>query len=63
LLDALFREDGQPLTTLGRSLLMTRIGVTKHLRVVEAADLVTTKGAAARLTGPGFSQTPDVSVR
>jgi uncharacterized protein YndB with AHSA1/START domain len=43
LLDALFEQDGQTLSTLERRLPMTRIGVMKHLRVLEAAGLVTTK--------------------
>src|SRR5437899_2629999 len=43
LLDELFREDGQPLGALAQRLPMTRIGVMKHLRVLEDAGLVTTK--------------------
>jgi DNA-binding transcriptional ArsR family regulator len=43
LLDELYAEDGQTLTALERRLPMTRIGVMKHLRVLEAAGLVTTK--------------------
>jgi uncharacterized protein YndB with AHSA1/START domain len=43
LLDELFKEDGQTLTALERRLPMTRIGVMKHLRVLEEAGLVTTK--------------------
>jgi len=43
LLDELFREDGQTLTALERRLPMTRIGVMKHLRVLEEAGLVTTR--------------------
>src|SRR5215510_11222959 len=43
LLDALYEEDGQSLTALERRLPMTRIGVMKHLRVLEAAGLVTTR--------------------
>jgi uncharacterized protein YndB with AHSA1/START domain len=43
LLDELFREDGQTLSALERRLPMTRIGVMKHLRVLEGAGLVTTK--------------------
>ncbi len=43
LLDELFKQDGQPLSALERRLPMTRIGVMKHLRVLEAAGLVTTK--------------------
>src|SRR5579862_4673832 len=43
LLDELRERDGQTLTALERRLPMTRIGVMKHLRVLEAAGLVTTK--------------------
>ena len=43
LLDELFTEDGQTLTALESRLPMTRIGVMKHLRVLEEARLVTTK--------------------
>ena len=43
LLDQLFKEDGQTLSALERRLPMTRIGVMKHLRVLEEARLVTTK--------------------
>src|SRR5216684_6615688 len=43
LLDELFKQDGQPLSALERRLPMTRIGVMKHLRVLEEAGLVTTK--------------------
>jgi uncharacterized protein YndB with AHSA1/START domain len=43
LLDELYQEDGQTLTALERRLPMTRIGVMKHLRVLEEAHLVTTK--------------------
>jgi uncharacterized protein YndB with AHSA1/START domain len=43
LLDDLFKEDGQTLSALERRLPMTRIGVMKHLRVLENAGLVTTK--------------------
>jgi uncharacterized protein YndB with AHSA1/START domain len=43
LLDELYREDGQTLSALERRLPMTRIGVMKHLRVLEEAGLVTTK--------------------
>jgi len=43
LLDELHRLDGQTLTALERELPMTRIAVMKHLRVLEAAGLVTTK--------------------
>jgi uncharacterized protein YndB with AHSA1/START domain/DNA-binding transcriptional ArsR family regulator len=43
LLDELFAEDGQTLTALGERLPMTRFGVMKHLRVLEEANLVTTR--------------------
>ncbi len=43
LLDALFADDGQTLTALERRLPMTRIGVMKHLRVLEEAGLVVTR--------------------
>jgi uncharacterized protein YndB with AHSA1/START domain len=43
LLDELFKQDGQTLSALERRLPMTRIGVMKHLRVLEAAGLVATK--------------------
>jgi DNA-binding transcriptional ArsR family regulator len=43
LLDALFAEDGQTLTALEQRLPMTRFGVMKHLRVLEAAGLVVTR--------------------
>ena len=43
LLDELFREDGQTLTVLERRLPMTRIGVMKHLRVLEDAGLVVSR--------------------
>jgi uncharacterized protein YndB with AHSA1/START domain len=43
LLDELFTHDAQTLTALERRLPMTRIGVMKHLRVLEEAGLVTTK--------------------
>src|SRR5919106_400041 len=43
LLDELFRQDGQTLSALEQRLPMTRIGVMKHLRVLEEARLVTTK--------------------
>ncbi|HEX6701326.1 MAG TPA: metalloregulator ArsR/SmtB family transcription factor [Gaiellaceae bacterium] len=43
LLDALYQEDGQSLSALERRLPMTRIAVMKHLRVLEAAGLVTTR--------------------
>jgi uncharacterized protein YndB with AHSA1/START domain len=43
LLDELFDADGQTLTALERRLPMTRIGVMKHLRVLEEVGLITTK--------------------
>jgi uncharacterized protein YndB with AHSA1/START domain/DNA-binding transcriptional ArsR family regulator len=43
LLDELFERDGQTLTALDARLPMTRFGVMKHLRVLEAARLVTTR--------------------
>ena len=43
LLDRLYDEDGQTLTALEGRLPMTRIAVMKHLRILEAAGLVTTK--------------------
>ena len=45
LLDALYKQDGQTLNALERRLPMTRFGVMKHLRVLEAAHLVVTKRA------------------
>src|SRR5205809_5829262 len=43
LLDELFKEDGQTLSALEMRLPMTRFGVMKHLRVLEDANLVTTR--------------------
>jgi DNA-binding transcriptional ArsR family regulator len=43
LLDALREDDGQTLTSLEEGRPMTRFGVMKHLRVLEAAGLVTTR--------------------
>jgi DNA-binding transcriptional ArsR family regulator len=43
LLDELYEVDGQTLTALERGLPMSRIGVMKHLRILEDAGLVTTK--------------------
>ena len=45
LLDLLFERDGQTLTELETELAMTRFGVMKHLRVLEAANLVITRRA------------------
>jgi len=43
LLDELFRNDGQPLNALAARFEMSRIGVAKHLSVLETAGLVVTK--------------------
>ena len=43
LLDELFREDGQTLSSLEQRLPMTRFGVMKHLKVLEDAGVVTTR--------------------
>src|SRR6201981_4029084 len=43
LLDALFAEDGQTLSALEARLPMTRFGAMKHLKALEAANLVVTK--------------------
>src|SRR5438445_12880345 len=43
LLDELFKEDGQTLSALELRVPMTRFGVMKHLRVLEEANLVTTR--------------------
>jgi uncharacterized protein YndB with AHSA1/START domain/DNA-binding transcriptional ArsR family regulator len=43
LLDELFEQDGQSLTSLQQRLPMTRFGVMKHLRVLEEAGLVVTR--------------------
>ena len=43
LLDELFREDGQTLGALEARFAMTRFGVMKHLRQLEAAGLVVTR--------------------
>lgn len=43
LLDELFREDGQTLSALEARLPMTRFGVMKHLKQLEAAGLVVTR--------------------
>jgi uncharacterized protein YndB with AHSA1/START domain/DNA-binding transcriptional ArsR family regulator len=43
LLDELFKQDGQTLSTLEARVPMTRFGVMKHLRVLEEAGLVTTR--------------------
>src|SRR4030088_1899624 len=43
LLDELFKQDGQTLTSLEERLPMTRFGVMKHLRLLESAGLVVTR--------------------
>ncbi len=43
LLDLLFARNGQTLTELESQLDMTRFGVMKHLRLLEAAGLVVTR--------------------
>jgi uncharacterized protein YndB with AHSA1/START domain len=43
LLDELFKEDGQTLSTLEGRLPMTRFGVMKHLKVLEEAGLIVTR--------------------
>src|SRR3984893_6413573 len=43
LLDALFRQDGQTLSPLEPPLPMTRFGVMKHLKLLEAAGLVVSR--------------------
>src|SRR5947209_2137060 len=43
LLDELFKEDGQTLSALELRLPMSRFGVMKHLKVLEEANLVTTR--------------------
>ena len=43
LLDSLFERDGQSLVELQKRLPMSRFGVMKHLRVLEAAGLVTAR--------------------
>ena len=43
LLDRLFERDGRTLTDLESDLEMTRFGVMKHLRVLEAAGLVVSR--------------------
>lgn len=43
LLDALFADDGQTLTSLAADHDMTRIGVAKHLQLLEEAGLVITR--------------------
>src|SRR6187551_305159 len=43
LLDELFREDGQTLSSLEERFSMTRFGVMKHLKQLEEAGLVVTR--------------------
>jgi DNA-binding transcriptional ArsR family regulator len=43
LLDRLFQRDGRTLTELASEPEMTRFGVMKHLRLLEAAGLVVTR--------------------
>jgi uncharacterized protein YndB with AHSA1/START domain/DNA-binding transcriptional ArsR family regulator len=43
LLDKLFKEDGLSLSALEKRLPMTRFGVMKHLKLLEAAGLVATR--------------------
>ena len=43
LLDLLFVRDGRTLTELESELSMTRFGVMKHLKVLEAANLVVSR--------------------
>ena len=43
LLDLLFQRDGRTLKDLESGLAMTRFGVMKHLRILEAAGLVVTQ--------------------
>lgn len=43
LLDLLFARDGRTLVDLESELEMTRIGVMKHLRVLEGAGLIVTR--------------------
>ena len=45
ILDRLHTESGQTLTALSAGLAMTRQAVTKHLAVLEAANLVATRRA------------------
>jgi len=43
LLDRLFEQDGLTLSELEEGLEMTRFGVMKHLRILEQANLITTR--------------------
>ncbi len=48
LLDELFQEDGQTLGALQRRFSMTRVGVAKHLRLLEEAGLVVSRRRGTR---------------
>ena len=48
LLDELYRADGQTLSALEARLPMTRFGVMKHLRVLEAGGPCDRSGAGGR---------------
>ncbi len=43
ILDRLFERDGRTLSELEQELPMTRFGVMKHLRILEAAGLLVTR--------------------
>ncbi len=43
ILDSLYEQNGQTLTALEQGLPMTRFGVSKHLKVLEEANLVLTR--------------------
>jgi len=43
ILDSLYEQNGQTLTSLEQGLPMTRFGVSKHLKVLEEANLVVTR--------------------
>jgi DNA-binding transcriptional ArsR family regulator len=49
LLDLLFEQDGQTLTALERRLPMSRFGVMKHLKVLEANLVVTRRRGREKL--------------
>lgn len=42
-LDELFIQDGQTLKALGENIAMSRQGLSKHLRILESAGLVSTE--------------------
>jgi DNA-binding transcriptional ArsR family regulator len=48
LLDSLAQADGQTLTRLCASMPMSRIGVMKHLQILEQAGLITTRKVGRR---------------